>query len=138
MQGALPMPTIDRMFRVIVAGGIALSATAPGLVAGCGGSVSTVANDAGPDRFPVEGPVRQDAGSLPETGQGDGFPQEGPPPFEAGVDAPVLDAAGDEDGFPHEGPNIEAGFFDTSQPETGLDNDASAAPDGFPHETASP
>ena len=59
------MRTADRMFRVIVAGGIALSTTAPGLVVGCGGSASTLGDGGfptegpahGPDAFPAEGPA---------------------------------------------------------------------------------
>jgi hypothetical protein len=122
------MPTVDRMFRVIVAGGIALSATTPGLVAGCGGTTATTTSDAGhgADAFPVEGPAPQPDAFPQETGQQlDAFPQEGPAFVEAGVDALVLDSGGDEDVFPQEGPNIEAGSLDA--------NDA-----GFPQETASP
>lgn len=122
------MPTVDRMFRVIVAGGIALSAAAPGLVVGCGGSVSTTPSDGGhgADSFPVEGPAQQPDAFPQETAQqADAFPQEGPAFVEAGVDARILDSGGDEDVFPQEGPNIEAGFLDAS--------DA-----GFPQETASP
>jgi len=137
------MPTVDRMFRVIVAGGIALSATAPGLVAGCGGSVATMTSDGGPDSFPVEGPPSLPDAFPQETAQQvDAFPQEGPPVFEAGsdagVDARLGDAGGDQDAFPHEGPNLEAGFFDTSHPEASSDADAAAGPDGFPQETAAP
>lgn len=123
------MPTVNRMFRVIVAGGIALSATTPGLIAGCGGSVSTSSSDAGhgADGFPVEGvdasrldafpqETAQQPDAFPqETGQQvDAFPQEGPAFVDAGFDA-----------FPQEGPNIEAGFFDAGEA-------------GFPQETASP
>jgi hypothetical protein len=135
------MPPTDRMFHVIVAGGIALVAVPTAAATGCGGAVSTSAGDAGshPDAFPVEGPAYYDA-----------FPQEGPPPpFDAGLDADasqVLDAGSDIDAFPHEGPNIEAGFFDTGTLDTGaLDSgagddasDAASAPDGFPQETAVP
>jgi hypothetical protein len=126
------MPTVDRMFRVIVAGGIALTATTPAVVAGCGGSVTTTPSDAGhgADTFPVEGPAQLDAfpqetaqplDAFPqETGQPlDAFPQEGP---DVGVKA---DAGGDEDVFPQEGPNLEAGSVDASEA-------------GFPQETASP
>lgn len=122
------MPTVDRMFRVIVAGGIALSAAAPALVVGCGGSVSSLPSDAGHggDAFPVEGPAPGPDAFPQETAQFvDAFPQEG-------IDASVhlADAGGDEDVFPQEGPNIEAGFFfDTGAP------DADA---GFPFETAAP
>jgi hypothetical protein len=121
MQRPAAMPTVDRMFRVIVAGGIALSATTPGLVAGCGGSTSTTTSDAGhgADAFPVEGPAPQPDAFPQETAQlVDAFPQEG-------ADVRVVDAGGDEDVFPQEGPNIEAGFLDSSEA-------------GFPQETASP
>jgi hypothetical protein len=121
MQRPAAMPTVDRMFRVIVAGGIALTATTPGLVAGCGGSTTTPTSDAGhgADAFPAEGPAPQADAFPQETGQQlDAFPQEG-------VDARVVDAGGDADVFPQEGPNVEAGFVDA--------NDA-----GFPQETASP
>ncbi|HEY8039696.1 MAG TPA: hypothetical protein VIF15_07875 [Polyangiaceae bacterium] len=124
------MDRVDRMFRVIVAGGIALAATAPGLVAGCGGSVATTGggDGGGTDAFPQEGPAQADAFPQ-ETGafvdvyvesSADAFPQEGPPlPPDSGTDAPLVDTG--SDGFPHEGPNIEAGFFDTSVPEAGQD-----------------
>jgi hypothetical protein len=136
------MPTVDRMFRVIVAGGIALAGGAPALVVGCGGSVSTSASDAGPDGFPQEtaGPLR-DASSQDAGSDVDAFPQEGPPPpVDAGLDGHVADAGADVDAwFPQEGPNIEAGFFDTGHPETSSGGgDAAGLPDGFPQETASP
>jgi hypothetical protein len=123
------MPTVDRMFRVIVAGGIALSASAPGLVVGCGGSVSSIPSDAGhgADAFPTEGPppladaFPQETAMFVDTG----FPQEGA----QDAKGPDVDAGGDEDAFPQEGPNLEAGSFDTSAP------DADA---GFPIETAAP
>jgi hypothetical protein len=123
------MPTVDRMFRVIVAGGIALSSGAPGLVVGCGGSVSTLPSDAGhgADAFPAEGPAPYPPDAFPqETAQLlDAFPQEG-------IDASVRETGGGSDGggpdvFPQEGPNIEAGIFD-----------AAGQPDGFPIETAAP
>lgn len=119
------MAGVDKMFRVIVAGGIALSASAPGLVVGCGGSASTPAahDGGGSDAFPVEGPVARDASgndAFPqETAQAlDGFPQEGP-------DVHVADAG--LDGFPQEGPvAVDA----SSGGDGGFD--------GFPMETASP
>jgi hypothetical protein len=130
------MPTIDRMFRVIVVGGIALSATAPGLVAGCGGSVSSLPTDAGrgADAFPAEGPPPQQADAF--------FPQETAQFLDASLQKDATDAGvgikdsgGDEDVFPQEGPNLEAGFFfDTGVPGT----DAAAQPDSFPFETAAP
>jgi hypothetical protein len=139
------------MFRVIVAGGIALTATAPGLVAGCGGSVATAADGGGADSFPVEG---VDAFPQETAQQVDAFPQEGPPPpMEAGLDARIVDSGADQDAFPHEGPNLEAGFFDVGVVDAGVvdtgvvdtgvvdatpTGDGAAAPDGFPHETAVP
>ena len=121
------MPTVDRMFRVIVAGGVALAATTSGLVAGCGGSVSTTASDAGPgaDAFPTEGPALPDAFPQETAQEVDAFPLEGAPPLDSGFDARVVDAGGDEDAFPQEGPNVDAAFFDASD-------------GGFPHETATP
>lgn len=118
------MPTVDRMFRVIVAGGIALSATAPGVVVGCGGSTSTLPSDAGHggDAFPAEGPYQGDAFPSETAQQVDAFPQEG-------IDASVRDTGTSPDVFPQEGPNLEAGVFDTAAP------DADA---GFPFETAAP
>ena len=120
------------MFRVIVAGGIALSTTAPGLIAGCGGSTaSTLGDGGGSDAFPAEGPAYAPDAFPQETGQQqvDAFPQEGPAQFDAGL----VDSGGDEDVFPQEGPNLEAGLLDASS-----DGDAGAAIDGFPQETASP
>jgi hypothetical protein len=123
------MPTVDRMFRVIVAGGIALSATAPGLVVGCGGSIGTLPGDGGrgADSFPSEGPPPQQADAFPqETAQQvDGFPQEGF--YEGDTGIQVVDSGVGPDVFPQEGPNVEAGSFD-----------AAGQPEGFPFETASP
>jgi len=131
------MPTVDRMFRVIVAGGMALAATAPGVVVGCGGSVSSLPTDGGgrgADAFPTEGPPPQQVDAF--------FPQETAQFVDASLQQDATDAAvdvrdsgGDEDVFPHEGPNMEAGFFfDTGVPST----DAAAQPDSFPFETAAP
>ena len=130
------MPTVDRMFRVIVAGGVALTAAGSGVVAGCGGSETTITGGGdsgkGPDGvssgdgFPNEGFVAPDAFPQ-ETGQQlDGFPQEG-------IDAAISDSGRDADAFPQEGPNVEAGFVDSSHSDAGTDADA-----GFPFETASP
>jgi hypothetical protein len=133
------MPPPDRMFHVIVAGGIALVALPSAAAAGCGGAVSTTSDGGSPgDGFPAEGPAQFDA-----------FPQEtAPPPLEAGADAKadaIADAGFDADAFPHEGPNLEAGFFDTWIPDAGLADataeaggDAAGVPDGFPQETAAP
>jgi hypothetical protein len=127
MQRLTAMPTVDRMFRVIVAGGIALSTTTPGLVAGCGGATSTPISDAGhdADAFPAEGPAQADAFPQETAQELDAFPQEGPVALEAGSDARFADAGGNADAFPQEGPYFEAGSLDAS--------DA-----GFPQETASP
>jgi hypothetical protein len=136
------MPPPDRMFHVIVAGGIALVALPSAAATGCGGAVSST-SDAGSqgDGFPVEGV---------DTGY---FPVEGPPPpLEAGADAiadvrvdAIVDAGVDADAFPHEGPNLEAGWLDVGIPEASVTDapqeaaaDAAGAPDGFPHETAAP
>jgi hypothetical protein len=115
------------MFNVIVAGGIALVALAPGAAAGCGRTTASTTNDAGGahDGFPAEGPAQMDA-----------FPQEGPPPLpESGVDA---SAEAGFDAFPQEGPNIEAGFFDTGTHDAATEagSDAAGNADGFPQETA--
>jgi hypothetical protein len=106
------------MFRVILAGGVALTATLPALAAGCGGSVGTLtdAGDAGghgdafpqegpapqPDGFPSEGFVAPDAFPQETAQLVDAFPQEGP---DVGV---AVDAGLDV--FPQEGPNADAGF----------------------------
>jgi hypothetical protein len=124
------MPTVDRMFRVIVAGGIALSATTPGLVVGCGGSTATTVGDGGgADGFPTEGPYYQPDAFPQETAQQmDAFPQEG-----TQFDAGLVDSRGDEDVFPQEGPPpIDAGSLDASS------HGDAAAEAGFPQETASP
>jgi hypothetical protein len=116
-----------------VAGGVALTAAGSGVIAGCGGSDTTLATGdggkgsdggKGADAFPNEGFAVPDAFPQ-ETGQQlDGFPQEG-------IDAAVYDSG--KDAFPQEGPNIEAGFVDSSHADAGEDADA-----GFPSETASP
>jgi hypothetical protein len=100
------MRQADKMFQVIVAGGIALAtpAVAAATVGGCGGSTTT-ASDAGfpqetaqPDAFP------QETGAQP-----DAFPQEGPPPppdasseVDAADGAVPLDAGDDAPCFPQE------------------------------------
>jgi len=144
------MPSSDRMFHVIVAGGIALVALPTAAATGCGGAVSSTAT--GDDGGSQHDAAYRDA--FPQEGF-DAFPQEGPPPP---PDSGSVDAGGDGssqldagfDVFPHEGPNIEAGFYDTGSIDTGsIDTgtadaagdgatDAASAPDGFPHETAVP
>jgi hypothetical protein len=118
------MRQFEKMFRVIVAGGIALAtpATTSELV-GCGGTTASVPGDgdgggAGGGGFPAEGPVAGGGGGggggggFPQEGAGGGgdpydanFPQEGPAVFpDAGVDAEPLDAADAADApcFPQE------------------------------------
>jgi hypothetical protein len=129
------MSSVDRMFRVIVAGGVALTAAGSGVIAGCGGSATTSIGDSG---FPQEGNAPVD-GFPQETGYApDGFPSETATQLDANVieagDAGGHDA--DADAFPQEGPNLEAGFFDVGHAEASAD--ASGLPDGFPFETASP
>ena len=85
----------DRLFRVIVLGGIALAAGS-GAVSACGGESSSI-GDAG-RQFPHEG-----ASFLPprDAAVDTGFPHEGPPPLPP-PDSGGVDAA--PDAFPHEGP----------------------------------
>jgi hypothetical protein len=129
------MPNVDRMYQVIVLGGIAL-ATVPASwsVAGCGGAVegplakdmgdAGAANDAGSsDAFPHEGRAVADAGADTFVAFDSGFPQETAQiidsgPFDTGVDA-----------FPQEGPAmIDSGFpqetaqiIDSGSTDTGVD-----------------
>jgi hypothetical protein len=136
------MPKGDRMFHVIVRGGVLLGGGTVLLAAGCGSSTETAADaqapiiEAGPS-FPHEG---ADAGPPLEAGQDVtvGFPHEGAdagPPLEAGQDVTV--------GFPHEGadagPPLEAGqdvydAFPHEDAEGGLPIDAGK--DVFPQEGA--
>jgi hypothetical protein len=122
------MSTVDRMFRVIVAGGVALTAALPGVVVGCGGSIGNVSGDAGGDHdraadaFPQEGPAQFDAfpqetgqqiDAFPQEGfvEPDAFPQEGPAQLDAGLDADTGDAGADA------AADADAGFpFETAQP----------------------
>jgi hypothetical protein len=113
------MPSVDRMFRVIVAGGVALTAAGSGVIAGCGGSDTTLAtgdggkgsDGSGSDGFPHEGA---------DTGAQDGFPSEGFPapdafPSETAqqVDSGIHDSGKDADAFPQEGPPpLEGGLSD--------------------------
>jgi hypothetical protein len=127
------------MFRVIVAGGVALAAAAPGVVVGCGGSVqhTTHEEDSG---FPTEGPPPYEAGRGDEfpaetASYVDAFPQETGYASEASVNDGAKADAGDA--FPQEGPSTEAGFFDTGALDAGSSTDADADA-GFPFETASP
>ena len=113
------MATTDRMFQVIVLGGIALASVPLGSsVVGCGGAVTSSSADAA---FPTEGPA-------PEP---DAFPTEGPPPYspdafpqetatfiDSGIDSGIgRDAT--PDAFPQEGPAmIDAGTQDAFPQET--------------------
>ncbi|HEY6459043.1 MAG TPA: hypothetical protein VIY73_02800 [Polyangiaceae bacterium] len=132
------MASIDKMFRVIVAGGVALAAAAPAAVVGCGGSVATHDGDAG---FPQEGPpppYSPDAFPSETASFVDAFPQETGYAAEASAkDGAVVDAG--TDAFPQEGPSTEAGFFDTGALDAGSGNETGADADaGFPFETAAP
>jgi len=94
----------DRMFQVIVLGGMGLVGAA------CGGTVIDTGNAAGGGGFPAEGPpVQQDASDSDAADAAadaiEEFPQEGPIFVDAGEDAADADDAGDADaGFPQEGP----------------------------------
>jgi hypothetical protein len=110
------MANIDRAFRVIVLGGIALAgipATA------CGGSEGG-SSDAG--SFPDEGEVF-DAGG-PEEGLRDAFPSETATFIDASFDASA-------DAFPQEGPAM----IDSGPPDSDV-SDATGITDGFPQEAA--
>ena len=103
----------DRMFNVLVLGGIALVGAGA-----CGGTVSAHADAGSQDSgFPSELPVQVDAaafdsgfpselgGMIGDAGIDTGFPSELPvvvPPDAAAGDAAVGDAAGDDSGFPAE------------------------------------
>ncbi|MDP9001196.1 MAG: hypothetical protein M3O46_13930, partial [Myxococcota bacterium] len=129
------MESADRMFRVLVLGGIALTGAVLAPVAGCSsssdtadaaaphdGSADTFA-DAPFDAFPTEGPdavLLTDGGDAAADSPIEAFPQEGVSdagtlPREAGQDADAdadaaTDAAADaaRDAFPHEGPDTGA------------------------------
>ncbi|HEX8795796.1 MAG TPA: hypothetical protein VF765_32825 [Polyangiaceae bacterium] len=96
------MKSGDRMFRVLVLGGIALTA--------CGGATTTPGNgtDSGSDGFPQEGPAQVDAFPSETAQQVDAFV-----PFDAGQDA-GQDTGSDV--FPTEGPAmIDSGSTDVGQ-----------------------
>jgi hypothetical protein len=128
------MKSPDRMFRVVVLGGIALTA--------CGGAVTTGASSdagTGSDAFPQEGPPFADAFPMETAQQVDAFfPTEGPDASisdtgsEAGYDAGV-------DSFPQEGPPPlpEASTSDGATDDATVEDGASEAGtilDGFPQE----
>ena len=102
----------DRMFQVIVVGGIGLASAAAMSVAvtACGGDTfpsegaRPYYNDASSDGFPAElgAPAPDGGGSRDAAAEADAFPQEGPVMVDAGIDA--RDAAAEADAFPQEGP----------------------------------
>ena len=98
----------DRMFQVIVVGGIGLASAAAMsvTVTACGGDTVTqgTANDASNDGFPSElgAPAPDGGGSRDAGAEADAFPQEGPLMIDSGSDA--RDAAAEADAFPQEGP----------------------------------
>lgn len=138
----------DRMFQVIVIGGMTLAGVAVLSAAGCdNNSAGTDAGafpnegapdayglpvDAGPDAFPIEG---DDAGQLPDAVQypgppldagpdADAFPSEGPD-----TSAPPLDAGLDVHALPDEGP-------ETAPPDAAQDAHDSSADDGAKNDGA--
>lgn len=123
------MANVERMFQVIVLGGMALVAVPiPTLVAGCGGSIAkpdSAQPDAGHDTgsFPQEGPPSFDSGAFPQetaTQIDSGtFPQEGlVVPVDSGFPQEGVDASGFDSGFPQEGPAmIDSGTMDGSFPQ---------------------
>jgi hypothetical protein len=87
------MANADRMFQVIVLGGIALATPLVGTIAGCGSSSSS---------FPAEGP--RDAGRQDAQTQDTGFPVEGQAAFDSGPRGDAAkDSASADSGFPVEG-----------------------------------
>jgi hypothetical protein len=123
------MKSGDRMFRVLVLGGIALTA--------CGGATASTSSG-------TDSGTGADSGGGKDSGPGqDGFPQEGPAQVDAfpsetaqQIDSSVgVDAGNDTgpDGFPTEGPAmIDSGFVDTGAADVGSDVPC------FPVETALP
>jgi hypothetical protein len=117
------MANIDRAFRVIVLGGIAL-ATIPATA--CGGTEEG-SSDAGSSRD--EGAPGDS--NFPEEGAYfDAFPSETAQFVDAGFDA-ATDGSAFIDGFPQEGPAM----LDSSVPDSNI-SDATGIADGFPQETA--
>jgi hypothetical protein len=105
------MANVDRAFRVIVLGGIALAAVPAGA---CGGTTASSSDagsgaDAADSGFPQEGPAYVDSSFPMETAQfidtgiePDAFPTEGPAMI---IDSGTADAGGGdggEAGFPQE------------------------------------
>ena len=105
----------DRMFRVIVAGGMALVSTAPSAaVVSCGSSdttstsTSSQGDDASADGFPSEGPpMAADAHQDGTQGNGDGALSD---QVSTGNDGSGGGDADKPDGFPKEGPVPVADF----------------------------
>jgi hypothetical protein len=111
------MANVDRMFQVIVLGGMALAAApaASGFALGCGGAVATPPTPESQDSgFPVEGAQVIDSGAGVDTG----FPQETAQALDSGTFADT-----GVDAFPQEGP-----------PQ--LLDSGSLLDTGFPQETA--
>jgi hypothetical protein len=110
------MANVERMFQVIVLGGIALVPVASSAT-GCGGAVSPAT----------------DAGSHGDSGGGSvdsGFPQEGRPPV---VDSGVPHEAAVDSGFPQEtAVAVDSGNGDTAFPQEG----PAQVDSGFPQECA--
>jgi hypothetical protein len=112
------MANVDRAFRVIVLGGIALVAVPTGA---CGGQTKSSAADAGSGAdasFPDEG-----IAPAPDSG----FPQEGPydPDGFPSETAQIIDSGFAPDSFPTEGPAM---IIDSGSGDAGVD--------AFPQETA--
>jgi hypothetical protein len=113
------MASIDRAFRVIVLGGIALAAVP---ATACGGSEEpSTSDDAG--SLPDEG-VPGDANPWDEGTVYDGFPNETGQRIDASADGSI-------DAFPQEGPAM----IDSGLPDSNA-SDATGVTDAFPQETA--
>jgi hypothetical protein len=111
------MANVDRAFRVIVLGGIALASVPAGA---CGGSIAA-SNDAG----------ASDSGSFPDEGCNcdTGFPQEGADTGFPTETAMFVDTGIEPDAFPTEGPAM---ILDSGMAEAAVDGGEA----GFPQETA--
>jgi hypothetical protein len=122
------MHPVDKMFRVIVVGGVALTAATSPAAVGCGGATTSPANahDAGHDAgFPMETAPAPDAFPTETAQLYDAFPTEGPAVIDTGVtgfDAFPTEGVIGFDAFPTEGPPP---LFDA-----GATTDAKAKTDG--------
>jgi hypothetical protein len=116
------MPSLDRAFRVIVLGGIALAAVP---ASACGGAISASKVDGGTDAesFPDEG--APDTGFPNEGARDAGFPTEGFDTSFPSETGQMIDSGVAPDAFPTEGPAM---ILDSGSGE--------GAVDGFPQETA--